>query len=70
MHWRHYGFLQEIQHFTDCIANDTQLLETGEDGKKVLEIVLAAYGRAGTGRRIDWPSEPPRDQTPIELWLA
>jgi hypothetical protein len=41
---------------------------TGEDGKAVMEIMFAAYESAGTGKRIEWPYEPPRDKTPIEMW--
>ncbi len=63
-----YGFPQEMQHFTDCIANDTQPLETGEDGRKVLEIIFAAYESAGTGRRVELPFTPPEGRKPIELW--
>jgi predicted dehydrogenase len=64
-----YGFPQEFAHFIDCVANERQPLVTGEDGRAVLEIILAAYASAGTGRRIDLPfaSEARR---PIDLWKA
>jgi predicted dehydrogenase len=62
-----YGFPQEFAHFVDCVANDREPLETGEDGRAVLEIILAAYQSAGTGRKIALPvRESPR--RPIELW--
>jgi len=69
--WREcsYGFPQEMQHFADCVLNDTPPLETGEDGKAVLEMVFAAYESAGTGRRVELPFTPPRGKRPIELWL-
>ncbi|NPV46519.1 MAG: Gfo/Idh/MocA family oxidoreductase [Armatimonadetes bacterium] len=63
-----YGFPQEDQHFVNCVAGLEQPLETGEDGRAVLEIVLAAYESAGTGRKVTWPWDPPRDKRPIELW--
>jgi predicted dehydrogenase len=62
-----YGFPQEFEHFVDCVANNKEPLETGEDGRAVLEILLAAYASAGTGRRVELPfaSEVRR---PIDLW--
>jgi len=62
-----YGFPQELAHFVDCVANDKQPLETGEDGRAVLEIVLAAYASAGTGKKIDLPFTTDADR-PIALW--
>jgi myo-inositol 2-dehydrogenase/D-chiro-inositol 1-dehydrogenase len=61
-----YGFPQEFEHFIDCVANDKQPLETGEDGRAVLEIILAAYASAGSGRRIELPFEP-KVERPIQL---
>jgi hypothetical protein len=52
----------------NSIAGLEQSLETGEDGRAVLEIVIAAYASAGTGRKVTWPREAPRDKRPIELW--
>ena len=63
-----YGFPQEMQHFAQCVLNDTPPLETGEDGKAVLEIIFAAYESAGTGRRVALPFAPPEGKKPIELW--
>jgi predicted dehydrogenase len=62
-----YGFPQEFAHFIDCIANDRQPLVTGEDGRAVLEIIMAAYASAGTGQKVMLPfrSEAKR---PIDLW--
>jgi predicted dehydrogenase len=64
-----YGFPQEMAHFIDCVKNDKQPLETGEDGRVVLEIILAAYESARTGKRIDLPFRPAAKK-PIDLWLA
>jgi predicted dehydrogenase len=62
-----YGFPQEFAHFVDCVANDKEPLETGEDGRAVLEMIMAAYASAGSGKRIGLPftSDVKR---PIELW--
>jgi len=63
-----YGFPQEMQHFVNCVLGIEQPLETGEDGREVLKIILAAYQSAGEGRRIEWPYEPPAYEKPIDLW--
>jgi myo-inositol 2-dehydrogenase/D-chiro-inositol 1-dehydrogenase len=62
-----YGFPQEFAHFVDCVANDRPPLETGEDGRAVLEIILGAYQSAGEGRKVELP---PRVSTgrPVTLW--
>ncbi len=62
-----YGFPQEMQHFVDCICQKKTPAVTGEDGKAVLEIILAAYASAGAGKRIDLPFHPDVKK-PIDLW--
>jgi predicted dehydrogenase len=62
-----YGFPQEFEHFVDCVRNDKPPLETGEDGRAVLEMVFAAYESAREGRRVALPF-PTDAETPIELW--
>lgn len=62
-----YGFPQEFAHFVDCVANGKTPLETGEDGRAVLEIILAAYQSAAEGRRITLPVQA-HSRRPIELW--
>jgi hypothetical protein len=52
----------------NCVARDEQPMLTGEDGKVVLEAILAAYHSAGTGREISLPWTPPAYHRPIELW--
>ena len=64
-----YGFPQEMQHFIDCVQNDREPLETGEDGKAVLEMVFAAYESASTGARVALPFATDA-QKPIDLWAA
>ncbi|NWG12963.1 MAG: Gfo/Idh/MocA family oxidoreductase [Acidobacteria bacterium] len=63
-----YGFPQEMAHFVDCVKNGKQPLETGEDGRAVLELVCAAYASAGRGRRIELPFRTDAER-PIDLWL-
>ncbi len=63
-----YGFPQEMQHFARCVQGKEEPLETGEDGREVLKILLAAYQSAGEGRKITWPYEPSNYEKPIDLW--
>jgi predicted dehydrogenase len=62
-----YGFPQEFAHFVDCVANDKTPLVSGEDGRAVLEIILAAYASAGSGKKVTLPFEA-KVKRPIELW--
>lgn len=62
-----YGFPQEFEHFVDCVKNDREPLVTGEDGKAVLEVILAAYRSAGTGQKVMLPFETKVDR-PYKLW--
>lgn len=50
-----YGFPQEMEHFVDCVLHDKEPLETGEDGKAVLEMIFAAYQSAATGTKVEIP---------------
>ncbi len=62
-----YGFPQEMAHFVDCVLHDRQPIVTGDDGRAVMEIIMAAYASAGQGRRIELPFETDA-QRPIDLW--
>jgi predicted dehydrogenase len=62
-----YGFPQEMAHFIDCVADGKQPLVTGEDGRAVLEILLAAYASAGSGQKVMLPFST-RVKRPIDLW--
>jgi predicted dehydrogenase len=64
-----YGFPQEMAHFVDCVLNDKEPIETGEDGRAALELVQAAYASAGSNRRIDLPFRSDAER-PIDLWLG
>jgi predicted dehydrogenase len=62
-----YGFPQEFEHFVDCVKNDKEPLVNGEDGKAVIEIILAAYESAGTGKKVMMPFHSDVDK-PYKLW--
>lgn len=62
-----YGFPQEMTHFIECVRTDTTPLETGEDGRAVLEIIFAAYESARTGAKVRLPFNT-RAKRPIDLW--
>jgi len=64
-----YGFPQEMQHFVDCVRQHSTPSVTGEDGKTVLEIILAAYASAGTGKKIALPYRTDAKK-PIDPWLG
>jgi len=63
------GYPQELQHFVDCVRRGAAPVVTGEDGRAVLEIMLAAYASAGAGRKIELPFAPVVAR-PIDLWLG
>jgi myo-inositol 2-dehydrogenase / D-chiro-inositol 1-dehydrogenase len=62
-----YGFPQEFAHFVECVRDDKQPLETGEDGRAVLEAIFAAYQSAGAGCKVKLPFSTDAT-TPWELW--
>lgn len=64
-----YGFPQEMAHFVACVRDDREPLVTGEDGRAVLEVILAAYASAGQGRKVSLPFESTAER-PIDLWQA
>ena len=62
------GFPQEIAHFIECIREDVEPRECGEDGRAVLEIILAAYQSAATGQKVTLPFRPKGIMQPVDLW--
>jgi myo-inositol 2-dehydrogenase/D-chiro-inositol 1-dehydrogenase len=64
-----YGFPQEFKHFVDCVRDDKEPLETGEDGRAVLEAIFAAYQSAGTGSKVRLPLAT-NAARPWELWVS
>lgn len=67
--WWQYGYPDEMAHFVDCVISDKPPLETGEDGRAVLEVMFACYESAATGQRIEFPYKPAHPGSPIESWL-
>lgn len=65
---RQNGYPQELAHFLDCLEGGKAPSESAEDGLKVLEIMLAAYYSAGTGKKINLPFKPKGIQYPVDLW--
>jgi hypothetical protein len=52
------------------MRSGTQPSENGEDGRVVLEVMLAAYASAAEGRKIKMPYRPPAGvKVPVEPWL-
>lgn len=64
------GYPQEMQNFIDCVRGGGTPTETAADGRAVLEIMIAGYLSAATGRKVSFPFEDPADYAaPVELWL-
>jgi myo-inositol 2-dehydrogenase/D-chiro-inositol 1-dehydrogenase len=63
-----YGFPQEMEHFVDCVKNDKEPIETGEDGRVVLEMIFAAYESAKKGCKVNLPFKTDASR-PIDLYL-
>jgi len=49
------GWIKEIEHFIQCIRQNSQPEISGEDGKKALEIVIAAYISQETQKMVALP---------------
>ena len=62
-----YGFPQEMAHFIECVAHDMPPLVSGEDGRAVLEAIMAAYASAGSGKKIHLPFATDAAR-PHDLW--
>jgi myo-inositol 2-dehydrogenase/D-chiro-inositol 1-dehydrogenase len=61
------GYPQELAHFIKCIREDREPVVTGEDGRAVLEIMMAAYRSARTGCKVKLPFRTAA-RKPIDLW--
>jgi predicted dehydrogenase len=56
MHGRMIGSVKlEVEHFFDCVLNDQSPLVTGEDGRRSLEVMLAAERSIAEGKKINLP---------------
>ncbi|HPQ67677.1 MAG TPA: Gfo/Idh/MocA family oxidoreductase [bacterium] len=64
------GYPQEMRNFIDCIRHGGTPIESGADGRVVLEIMIAGYLSAATGRKIMFPFQDPGGyDTPVDIWL-
>jgi myo-inositol 2-dehydrogenase/D-chiro-inositol 1-dehydrogenase len=63
------GFPQEDDHFVACVNDDLPPQESGEDGRAMIEILMAAYESARTGRRVELPFASTAAR-PIDHWLG
>jgi predicted dehydrogenase len=63
------GYPQELSHFLRCFQEGTPPRESGEDGLVVLEILLAAYESAATGRSVALPHRPSGVERLVDPWL-
>jgi len=63
-----YGFPQEMRHFARCVRGKETPQATGEDGKVVMQALMAAYASAGQERKIKMPFQADRTKMPIEFW--
>lgn len=63
-----YGFPQEMRHFARCVRGKETPQATGEDGRVVMEALMAAYASAGEERKIKMPFHADRSKKPFELW--
>lgn len=64
-----YGFPQEMHHFARCVRGKDTPQCTGEDGRVVMEVLLAGYASAGKGAKVELPFQPKGVEKPIDLWL-
>jgi predicted dehydrogenase len=63
-----HGYVAELAHFVAAVGG-APLAESGEDGRAVLEILLAAYASAGQGgSEVALPFRPSGVTRPIDLW--
>ena len=67
-HDREWGYVGEWEHFLSCIRTGEASEEGTAQGRAVLEILLAAYESARTGRSVDLPFAPAGVEAPIDLW--
>jgi len=44
------AFVEELSHFFECVRNDEEPLASGLDGRRSLEVVMAAFESAETGK--------------------
>ncbi len=63
-----WGWHGEFAHFVDVLRGRSNPIESGRDGRQVLEIVMAAYRSATAGTEVILPYHS-NDPIPITPWL-
>jgi myo-inositol 2-dehydrogenase / D-chiro-inositol 1-dehydrogenase len=63
-----YGYPDEFANIVESIEKNTPPKETPEDGKIVLETMMAGYLSAKLGRWVELPAKLPRNKKPYQLW--
>ncbi|MCB9476498.1 MAG: Gfo/Idh/MocA family oxidoreductase [Deltaproteobacteria bacterium] len=64
------GYPQEMADFIRCIREGGTPTESAEDGKVVLEIMIAGYISAAEGRKVEFPLQDPGGyDTPVDIWI-
>lgn len=61
------GYPLELRHFIDCVRTGKTPKVTGEDGRRVLEILYAAYASAKSGAKVELPFHK-KVTKPWDLW--
>ncbi|MEZ5216416.1 MAG: Gfo/Idh/MocA family oxidoreductase [Ilumatobacteraceae bacterium] len=62
------GYVGQLAAFLDDLAARRPPVTDARFGRRVLEVVHAAYRSAGLGRRVALPFDGPRDRTPLAQW--
>ncbi|MCE7929133.1 MAG: gfo/Idh/MocA family oxidoreductase [Chloroflexi bacterium CFX7] len=65
---RQWGYDEQARHFVAVISGREELRSGGADGRRVLEIICAAYESARLGRRVPLPFASDREKA-IDHWL-
>jgi predicted dehydrogenase len=63
------GYPHELRQFAEAIRRGGEPRQTGEDGRAVLELLLASYASAGRGAAVRLPFRAdPAPERPVDLW--
>jgi hypothetical protein len=61
-----------MSHFIECVQHSREPLETGADGRAVLEILYGMYRAAGNAGRVRFPldfEDCALSEAPVAAWL-
>jgi myo-inositol 2-dehydrogenase / D-chiro-inositol 1-dehydrogenase len=63
------GYMAQLRSFAGDLATDRRPVLDGAFGRRVLDVICAAYASAGNGSTpVAVPFRGPRDRTPLQLW--